>query len=102
MFNDIAKLIYYGVVNNKPVKKEIEVYVNKKSITRQEFYTSYQAGLNPKCIFEVRSIDYELTKQIDEDTHKPVYAAQIEYEGGVYEIIRTYEKQNGMVELTCG
>lgn len=102
MFNDIAKLIYYEVVNNKPVKKEVEVYANKKSVTRQEFYTSYQAGLNPKCVFELRSIDYELTKQLEEDTHKPIYAGQIEYEGGVYDIIRTYENQYGMIELTCG
>ncbi len=100
LFKDIASLIYYQVVNGEAVETKLEIFVNKKSVARQEFYASYQIGVTPTCIFEMRIEDFELTKTIEEGTNKPLYATRILYDGAIYDIIRTYEK-SGMIEITC-
>ena len=101
MYNDIIKLIGHKKENGDYVEFSIEVFAEKKSVTRQEFYASYQVGINPSCTFEINADDWELTKTIEEDTFRPLYATNVEWEGARYDIIRTYEK-NDMVELTCG
>jgi uncharacterized membrane protein YcgQ (UPF0703/DUF1980 family) len=105
MFKDIANLLY--VTSTKDVdgflietEEKTEVYVNKKSVTRSEFYTAMQAGMKPSIVFELRVEDFEMTLHME--NNKPVYAQKIEYDGFVYEIIRTYSKNDSMIELTCG
>lgn len=79
------------------------VYVSEESVKRQEFYASYQAGMNPIIVFNVNYLEFEETKHIDKDTKKPLYATQIEFDGALYDIIRTYRiKNSDNIELTCG
>lgn len=105
MFKDVANLIYIietedddGYAIQSDVKTE--VFVSKKSVTRSEFYTAMQSGMKPSVIFELRIEDYELTKHIENG--KALFADKVEYEGAIYDIIRTYSKNESMIELTCG
>ena len=72
--------------------KDVEVYANKKSVVRAEFYPAYAVGIEAKIVFEVRSEDYDGQKDI-------IYEGK-EY-GKEYEVIRAYQKGEGTVELTC-
>ena len=67
---------------------DVEVYANKKSVTRAEFYPAYAVGIEAKIAFEVRSEDYGGQKDIL-------------HEGKAYEVIRSFQKGEGTVELTC-
>lgn len=105
MYKDIGTLLYIEEVpNNKgiPIKTtiEYEVFLSKKSIARSEFYLGNQAGMNPTIAFETRVDDFEQTKHIKNG--KPLYAQQIEFEDCIYNIIRTYQKNDELIELVCG
>ena len=83
-WRDIATLV--GVkktVNENGYKVEIEarreVFVNKKSATRSEFYAAKQAGDKIALVLEVRGSDYE-------------GETRIEYGGNPYEVVRTYTR----------
>lgn len=105
MFKDIANLIYTTEMQDEegyPIQAEVktEVFVNKKSVARTEFYIAMQSGMKPSVIFELRTEDYELTKHVVNS--KTLFADKVEYDGGQYDIIRTYAKGESMIELTCG
>jgi SPP1 family predicted phage head-tail adaptor len=104
MWKDIAKLIYTTITQDADgfdieTKTETEVCVNVKSVARTEFYSALQSGYKPTIGFEVHSFDFDLTKHMV--GNKALYADKVEYEGAIYEIIRTYVKQNEIMELTC-
>jgi len=67
---------------------DVEVYANKKSVARAEFYHAYAVGIEAKIVFEVRSEDYDGQKVIL-------------HEGKAYEVIRSFQKGEGTVELIC-
>lgn len=64
------------------------VFANKKSIRQSEFYQAHAQGIRPEVMFVVRSIDY------DNET-------RLEYNSQVYFIVRTYSKNDEIVELIC-
>jgi len=67
---------------------DTEVWANVKSATRAEFYAANANGINVSMMFEVHAEDW------DNQT-------QVVYDGKVYDIVRTYQKGFGIVELTC-
>lgn len=92
-WRDIATLV--GVkktVNENGYKVEAEarreVFVNKKSATRSEFYAAKQAGDKIALVLEVRGSDYE-------------GETWIEYGGNPYEVVRTYTRAGEVIELNC-
>ena len=92
-WRDIATLV--GVkktVNENGYKVETEarreVFVNKKSATRSEFYAAKQAGDKIALVLEVRGSDYE-------------GETRIEYGGNPYEVVRTYTRAGEVIELNC-
>lgn len=97
--NKRITLVTNSVINGEIMPHSVEVWACKKSITRSEFYTSYQSGLAPQIIFQLRLSAYKLSQVADENGEKR-YASSIVYEGTTYNVIRTYE-DNDMVELTC-
>jgi SPP1 family predicted phage head-tail adaptor len=105
MNNDVAKLIYTTSTEDDDgfssgeVETKIEVFVEKKSITRTEFYSAMQAGMKPQIVFSLRLEDWELSKH--EVDGKVKYAEKVEYDGNAYDIIRTYEVGQ-TIELICG
>jgi hypothetical protein len=100
MFNEIINLIYYTVDGTSPQENSVEVYANKESITRQEFYMSFQSGLKPSIMFKVRLEDFEMTRNINQSTKKEQYATKVLYNGAKYDIIRTFEKGE-YVDVIC-
>jgi hypothetical protein len=101
---DIGYLIYQVLNENKAEPVEIEVFLEQKSVSGTEFYKAIQSGINPEITFETRTCDYELTRHIEADTGKPLFATQIRYDGAVYDIIRAYYKPNShdKTVMICG
>ena len=69
--------------------KETKVYANKISVKRTEFYQAQAAGFKPEKCFEVRTVEF------NEDTH-----THVKYNDVVYKILRSYEKDSEITELT--
>lgn len=65
-----------------------EVFVNKKSATRSEFYTAKQAGDKIALVLEVHGVDYE-------------GETRIEFEGKPYDLVRDYTRAGEVIELNC-
>ena len=91
MFSDRIKLLRVVKVKNDEGRyinqsSETEVWANRKSVTRNEFYASNQAGISTTAVFEVHSEDYNGETEIIAD--KP------------YIVTRTYQK-SGTIELNC-
>lgn len=92
MFSDriILKSVSYTTnEEGRPEKKSIEreVWANKKSVTRAEFYASNQVGINITAVFEVNPEDYQSETEITADKD--------------YTIVRAYQKGQGKIELIC-
>ncbi len=98
-----AILLWEVVENGDLVEKTQPVFVSEGSVTRQEFYVSQQSGMKPSIVFTLNSIDYDLTRHLEKDTNKPLYATKIQVDSAVYDIIRTYKpKDSEEIELVCG
>ncbi len=69
--------------------KETKVYANKISVKRTEFYQAQAAGFKPEKSFEVRTVEF------NEDKH-----THVKYKDVVYKILRSYEKDSEITELT--
>lgn len=68
--------------------KKTAVFVNVKSVTRNEFYTAHAAGFDPEIVFEMADyFDYNGQQFI-------------EYNEAVYKIIRTY-RTNISLQIVC-
>lgn len=65
-----------------------EVFANRKSVTRAEFYAARQTGTKISLVLEVRAADYH------EET-------RLEFAGRPYEVIRAYTKSGEIYELNC-
>ena len=92
-FRDVLNLISYTTTENTigdiietPVERE--VFCNEKSVRQSEFYQAMANGLRPEIMLEIRLIDYN-----KED--------KLSFEGSVYEILRTYNRDGEMIELIC-
>lgn len=64
-----------------------KVLATKKSIGQNEFYQAHTAGMKPELKFEVRSFEYK-------------GESKLKLDGIYYNIIRTFDKQNGFIEIT--
>ncbi len=67
---------------------ETEVWANKHSIKRSEYFSAQAAGVQVDIGFVVHSEDY-------------ADQTELEYEDVIYSIIRTYEVDGGDIDLTC-
>ena len=67
-----------------------EIFAEKKSIGTQEFYQAHSEGLKPVFKFVIHPTEY------DRKTDGP----HIRYDGEIFKIIRTYEKDSESLEIT--
>ena len=93
LFRDVLKLISIAYATSAigdiiETRTEKEVFANKKSIRQSEHYQAMATGLKPEAMFEVRLIDYS-----DEE--------RLQYDSKDYNIIRTFSKNQEIVELIC-
>lgn len=65
-----------------------KILASLSSVRQSEFYQAQVSGIKPEMVFEIRNFEYK-----GEDT--------ILYNNKKYKIIRTYNKQDGIIELVC-
>jgi hypothetical protein len=92
-WNEIIKLISVDYSENAlgditETKVERQVFANKVSVKRSEFYQAQAVGLKPEVVFQVKLIDYEGEKKLS-------------FEADEYNVIRTYSKDGEIIELIC-
>lgn len=82
--------VYSDIVNGFPVERyeESEVWADRKSVNRSEFYAATQAGMKADVVFTVNAIDYQ--------EQSMVRVGEV-----LYDVVRTYQKELDHVELTC-
>lgn len=104
MFDEEAKLLV--IANQKDEDgfpeekvKRYQAFVNEKSATRSEYYAAMQSGINIKLVLEMRLEDWEQTVHLV--GRKKEYATQLEYDGAIYDILRTYRKDKAKIEIIC-
>lgn len=85
MRNEVVRLITKTADGASVKESPHDVYADKKSVNRSEFYAAYAAGLNLKYIFVVDTEDYE-------DADEP---QMLEYHDRRYNIVRSYETDEG-------
>lgn len=74
--------------NYIPAETKTNVLCDLKSVTRSEFYSAAQAGLNPEQVFEINGFEYN-------------GETEVEFLGERYSVIRTYRTGYEVIELTC-
>lgn len=89
--NDVLKLLTTRYTTDKygqslPMYVKHEVYCERHSISRSEFFNAGRNGLNPQFVFTVFKGDY-------------MGETVCEYEGQSYSIYRTYETDSDYIEL---
>ena len=99
-----AKLLIITIEKDEdgfPVERnaEILIYVKEKSVARSEFYEARRSDIKIKAVLETRQEDWEMSAHMI--GKKKEYATQIEYDGAVYDIIRTYKNDKSMIEIIC-
>ena len=87
------EVIELGQVNDSDDYDWHQIFANKLSVHRDEFYKAAQSGLKPQRIFEVHTFEFDETK--DEKLRYPAGD-----DGVVYHILRAYDKSNEITELT--
>ncbi|RZT00904.1 hypothetical protein [Cuneatibacter caecimuris] len=85
----------------KNTEKKYPVFVNEKSITRQEAYESMRAGVTVKMVLTTRQEDWEQSRHLDSQK-KPEYATMVDYDGARYDVIRTYKIGKSQIEIVLG
>lgn len=69
-------------------EKRTDVLCAPLSVSRTEFYSAAQAGLNPTNVFEINGFEYN-------------GESLVEFEGVKYSVIRSYQTDYETVQLTC-
>lgn len=65
-----------------------KVYVDASSVRQSEFYQAQVAGLKPELTLIIRNFEYKGEERLIFNDKK-------------YRILRTYDKKDGTIELTC-
>lgn len=88
--------------NGFPVETQTqtEVFCRERSVTRTEFYDAHRAGFTISLVLELRQEDWELTKHTAASGKKE-YATKVRYDGGLYDIVRSYRNDKSMIQLMC-
>jgi SPP1 family predicted phage head-tail adaptor len=93
LFRDVISLITVTTTENElgdtiEVSTERQVFADKQSVRQSEFYQAAATGLRPELMFVVRTIEYN-------------GETRLKYNGKIYDIIRTYDKDGELTELVC-
>lgn len=65
-----------------------EVWADRRSVKRQEFYSALAAGRSADIVFAVHADDY-------------ANQTEVTYDGQSYKVLRSYQTGPDEVELTC-
>lgn len=92
LFRDVISLISISTISDgaggySELEIKKQVFANKKSVRQSEFYQAMNYGLKPELVFEIRANEYNGEEKI-------------EYSNKTYYVIRTYSRNDEMIELT--
>jgi len=73
---------------NEISDKERKIFAHKQSVGQKEFYQAQATGFKPELVFKVREFEYKGEQKL-------------KYGNEIYNIIRTYVKEIGFVEIVC-
>lgn len=76
-----------------------EIFAERKSVVRSEFYSAQQVGLTPKYVFDINPDDFEMCI---ENNGGSIHPTRIKACDQVYNIIRTFQKDMHSMEITAG
>lgn len=71
-----------------PYEKKRKVYADISSIRQSEFYNAKLVDMKPEISLNVRGFEYNAEKFII-------------YQNIKYEVLRTYDRGNGIIEIVC-
>lgn len=98
--NDEAKLVTLIASGATVTRTETPIWCTKKSVSYKEFYAAVEVGINPTYIFEIDIDEYLAAVITDETSGKKTRPTELIYDGEKFNIIRTYEKVGGLMEIT--
>lgn len=98
--NDEAKFVTLQANGSTVTRLETSVYCTRKSVSYKEFYAAVEVGINPTYIFEVDIDEYLAAVVVDQVSGKKTRPTELIFEGEKFNIIRTYEKVGGIIEVT--
>lgn len=98
--NDEAKLVTLTASGATVTRTETPVWCTKKSVSYKEFYAAVEIGINPTYIFEVDIDEYIAAVKTDATSGKKIRPTELIFDGEKFNIIRTYEKVGGLMEIT--
>lgn len=96
--NDEATLITLMADGSTVDRIETSVFCTRKSVNYKEFYAAVEVGMNPTYVFEVDIDEYIAAVKVQGD--KKIRPTEIIFDGEKFNIVRTYEKVGGIIELT--
>lgn len=96
--NDECKLVTLTASEATVTRTETSVFCGKKSVSYREFYAAVEVGINPAYIFEMDVNEYEEAVITTNGVRQ--IPTELIYGGAKFNIIRTYEKPDGTIEVT--
>lgn len=100
MRNDVCTL-HIRVANGSQVTETSkEIFCTKSSCVRNEFYQAYGVGLQAKLNIDIDPEDYESMSILLNE--KLITPQKLTFKGAVYNILRTYQKDESTLSLTVG
>ena len=98
--NDESKLVTLTANGSTVTRTETPVWCTKKSVSYKEFYAAVEVGINPQYVFEIDIDEYIAAVITDQASGKKTRPTELIFEGEKFNIIRTYERVGGIIELT--
>lgn len=98
--NDEAMLVTLTANGATVTRTETPIWCTKKSVSYKEFYAAIEVGINPTYIFEVDIDEYLEAVITDETSGTKTRPTELIFDGEKFNIIRTYEKVGGLMEIT--
>lgn len=90
MWRDVIDLVDYEKITDEygdtiETPSYTQIFANKKSVGRSEFYQAMANGLEPELVFEVMSIDYSNQSKIR-------YKVKETSDPKLYDVIRSFDR----------
>lgn len=98
--NDQCTLVSVFATGPTVTRQEKTVYCAKKSVNYKEFYAATQVGLNPSYVFEIDTMEFEDAFGTVGQTR--IRPTELIYNNEKFNIIRTYEPNRYLIEVTVG
>lgn len=100
MRNDVCTLIIRVGSGSQINETSKEIFCEKSSCSRSEFYQAYGVGLQPKLNIDIDPEDYESMSIVSGG--KMITPQRLTFNGATYNILRTYQKDESTLSLTVG